>query len=304
MDNFSSNLLDIRYFNADVMAYLRAATHGLERVVNNKGIITGSDARFPLADIDSMAGEISKGSPIVPEDVLVDSKVVTIKNYELSVKLFPSDLNATNSAGDIRSMAAQKVVNGIRNRYTQLVLDALSNYDDTDHEVGSASTDFTVDSFAEINLKTDNLGWGNQGKYILLPAEARYTLEQDEKFVTATMLTNGGAFAQGDASIKGTDSEIDLKWIDYRGWKIAFMPKKSKWAVGLPIDADDGALMGYAFKGSRIGFVANRGIETRVFEDKTKEDNPLIFKVNGAAGAGILDIDGVVGVKIKPNPLV
>lgn len=301
--NFSDGILNIDYFHAQVMAYLKAATHGLEKVVNNTGIIEGNRARFPLADTDTIAKEVAFGSPIVPEDSLTETRFVEIKPYEISTKLFPFYLNSTNSSGQMRQIAAAKVVHGIRNRNTQTVLNALANYDDTTHEIGSKDEDFTVDSFGALNLMADNYAWGNTGKYILLPAEARYTLEQDEKFIDATNLLNGGMVAKNDALIKSDDQDLDISWIPYRGWNIGFMPKKGKSIVGLPMDSDNEAIMGYAFKGSRIGFASNESLSVRVKENDMMEGNPLIFKANGSCGAGILDDDGVIGIKIRPNPL-
>ena len=301
--NFSDEILNIQYFKDQVLAYLMTATHGLERVVNDSGIITGDSVRFPQADIDTIAKKVSPGSPIVPEDMIVDKRVVNIEDYEISTKLFPRNLVATNSAGAIRQMAALKVVHGIRNRFTQSVLDALANYDDTEHEIGSSSTDFTVESFGELNLMCDNLAWGNTGKYVLLPAEARYTLEQDEKFIDATLLTNGGAIARDDRLIKSEDQDLDINWIPYRGWMVGFLPKQGKNIVGLPMDGAGTSIMGYAFKGNRIGFARNTGVTVNTWQDFNKEGNPYIFKASGACGAGILDEDGVIGIKIKPNPL-
>lgn len=297
---FSTEILDIEAFMAEVQAKMMAATHGLESAVNNNGIIEGREARFPSSDIDGIANPINKGSSINPKDILVDYSKVRIEDYEESAKLFPSDLASTNSAAQMRMTAAQQVTHAIKNRFSQVVLNALGNYDTVEHEFGSSTDAFTVDSLEELSLMADNLYWGNERKKLLLPNEAKFTLRQDKKFMDAMLLSNGGQFAKEGKLVKSSDNDVNLNWISYLDWDIAFMPKKMQQKVGLPIAAD-GAIMGYAWKQDRVGFAAHDAMKSRVFEDPDKEGNPIVFKVNGSAGAGILDIDGVIGIKIAPT---
>lgn len=300
MEGVSTNLLDVKYFEPEVLRLFRTAAHGLRETVNNKGIITGSSIRFPLVDIDGVASEVSKGSDIAPDDLMAEVTNISIQAYEASTKLFPQDLDATNSAASLRASAAAKVVNFIENRFSQTILEALSNYDDTEMLIGSNQTPFEIETIDRINLKADNHGWGNAGKYLLLPPEARYTLMQDKQFTEIWSLTNGRRMI--DNPLKPEDESSRIEWTPYRGFMIGFLPKVGKNMVGLPI-ASDGALMGYAWKSSRVGFGMNSAMEMRIKEDITKEGNPIIFKVNGSCGAGIIDKEGVIGIKIDPTPI-
>lgn len=300
-DEISNGILDVRYFVPEVERLLMNATHGLRMTTNNKGIITGNSIRFPIADIDGIAAEVSKGSPIVPDDIIATTVVADIKSFEQSAKLFPQDLAATNSAASLRALAAAKVVHGMENRFAQCILDALSNYDDTNMEVGSSSDAFDVEMIDQVNLLADNHGWGEGNKFLLLPPEAKYTLMQDQKFYEVWSLVNGKDMV--DKAIKYGDDDEQIRWTPYRGFLVGFMQKKSgRNVVGLPI-ANDTSLMGFAWKRSRLGFGMNQGLETRIFEDKTKEGNPIVFKVNGSCGAAIIDPEGVIGIKMDPTPL-
>lgn len=301
MDPITTGLLDVRYFDPEVQRLLMNSTHGLRMATNNKGIIVGNSIRFPIADIDGIAPEVSKGSPIVPDDIIATTILADIVPYEQSAKLFPQDLNSTNSAASLRALAAAKVVHGMENRFTKCVLDALSQYDDVDMEVGSKTAAFEVSTIDQINLVADNHGWGEGNRFLLLPPEAKYTLMQDEKFYEVWSLVNGKSMV--DDAMKSEDYNENIRWTPYRGFLIGFMQKKmGRNAVGLPI-ATDGSLMGFAWKKSRVGFGMNQTLETRIFEDKTKEGNPIVFKTNGSCGSAIIDKEGVIGVKIDPTPL-
>lgn len=301
MDPITEGLLDVRYFDPEVQRLLMNSTHGLRMATNNKGIIVGNSIRFPIADIDGIAPEVSKGSPIVPDDIIATTVVADIVPYEQSAKLFPQDLNATNSAASLRALAAEKVVHGMENRFTKCILDALQQYDDVDMEVGSNTTPFEVETIDQVNLLADNNGWGEGNRFLLLPPEAKYTLMQDQKFYEVWSLVNGKSLV--DNAMKADDYNEQIRWTPYRGFLIGFMQKKTgKNAVGLPI-ATDGSLMGFAWKKSRLGFGMNQNLETRIFEDKTKEGNPIVFKTNGSCGSAIIDKEGVIGVKIDPTPL-
>lgn len=301
MDPITTGLLDVRYFDPEVQRLLLNSTHGLRMATNNKGIIVGNSIRFPIADIDGIAPEVSKGSPIVPDDIIATTVVADIVPYEQSAKLFPQDLNATNSAASLRALAAAKVVHGMENRFTNTILEALKQYDDSSMEVGDYSTAFTVSTIDQVNLLADNHGWGESDRYMLLPPEAKYTLMQDEKFYEIWSVVNGQSLA--DRANKASDLDEQIRWTPYRGFMIGFMQKKAgRNAVGLPIDADT-SLMGFAWKKSRLGFGMNQTLETRIFEDKTKEGNPIVFKTNGSCGAAIIDKEGVIGIKIDPTPL-
>ena len=301
MDPITSGLLDVRYFDPEVQRLLLNSTHGLRMATNNKGIINGNSIRFPVADIDGVAQEVSKGSPIVPDDIIATTVLAEITPYEQSAKLFPQDLNATNSAASLRALAAAKVVHGMENRFTKTILDALAQYDDTDMEVGDKDTGFTVETIDRVNLLADNNGWGENRKFMLLPPEAKYTLMQDQKFYEIWSVVNGKDMV--DKAMKADDNDEQIRWTPYRGFLVGFMQKKSaRNAVGLPVAAD-GALLGFAWKQSRLGFGMNQTLETRIFEDKTKEGNPIVFKTNGSCGAAIIDKQGVIGIKIDATPL-
>lgn len=302
LQGFSTGLLDVKYFDPEVQRLMLNATHGLRMATNNKGVIVGNQIRFPLGDTDGMAKRTSKGSPIDPDDLLVRSVNADIHAYEASARLFPEDLNSTNSESSLRAMAAEKVYNSMENRFTVDVLNALEQYDDTEMEIGSADTPFTVKTIDEINLLAGNNNWGMADRYMLLPYEAQYTLMQDEKFYEIWSLTNGKALV--DNVGKSGDADNMLRWTPYRGFMIAFMAKQKdgKNLVGLPT-ADDGSILGFAWKRSRVGFGMNDTLQSRIFQDPTKEGNPIVFKTNGSSGAAIIDKSGVIGIKIDATPL-
>ena len=253
----------------------------------------------PLVDIDGEAQPINDGADTVPTDLYADTAVANIVLYEAATKLNRTVINATNSAAPLRAQAAAKVVHQMENRFTRSILDALMQYDDTNMEVGDNSTPFTVDSLHEVGLLAGKNNWGENDRYLLLPREAEFTLKQDQKFYEIWSIFNGGNAVNGFT--KPNDMDDSIRWIPYNGFMVAFMnTKDANNAVGLPV-AGDGALMGFAFKGSRVGFGMNQALETRIFEDKTKQGNPIIFKTNGSCGASIIDTRGVIGIKMDPS---
>ena len=299
MDPVTTGLLNITHFVAEVQRLLLNSTHGLRNVVNNKGIVVGNEIRFPLVDIDGEAQPINDGADTVPTDLYADTAVANIVLYEAATKLNRTVINATNSAAPLRAQAAAKVVHQMENRFTRSILDALMQYDDTNMEVGDNSTPFTVDSLHEVGLLAGKNHWGENDRYLLLPREAEFTLKQDQKFYEIWSIFNGGNAVNGFA--KPNDMDDSIRWIPYNGFMVAFMnTKDANNAVGLPTAAD-GSLMGFAFKGSRVGFGMNQALETRIFEDKTKQGNPIIFKTNGSCGASIIDTRGVIGIKMDPS---
>lgn len=299
MDPITTGLLNITHFVAEVQRLLLNSTHGLRNVVNNKGIVVGNEIRFPLGDIDGEAQPVNDGADIVPSDLYADAAVANIVLYEAATKLTRTVINATNSAAPLRALAAAKVFHQMENRFTRTILDALMQYDDVNMEVGSATTPFTVESLHLVGLKAGKNNWGENNRYLLLPREAEYTLKQDQKFYEIWSIYNGGkAFEQ---FAKPNDMDDNIRWIPYNGFMIAFMnTKDAKNAVGLPVAAD-GALMGFAFKGDRVGFGMNQAMETRIFEATLKQGNPIIFKTNGSCGSSIIDQSGVIGIKIDPS---
>lgn len=299
MDPVTTGLLNITHFVAEVQRLLLNSTHGLRNVVNNKGIVVGNEIRFPLVDIDGEAQPINDGADTVPTDLYADTAVASITLFEAATKLNRTVINATNSAAPLRAQAAAKVVHFMENRFTRSILDALMQYDDTNMEVGDNSTPFTVDTLHEVGLLAGKNNWGENDRYLLLPREAEYTLKQDQKFYEIWSIYNGGNAVNGFT--KPNDMDDSIRWIPYNGFMVAFMnTKDANNAVGLPVAAD-GALMGFAFKGSRVGFGMNQEMETRIFEDKTKQGNPIIFKTNGSCGASIIDTRGVIGIKMDPS---
>lgn len=301
LQGFSEGLLDVRYFDPEVQRLMLNATHGLRMATNNKGVIVGNQIRFPLGDTDGMAKRVSKGSPIVPDDVLVQAVNADIVDYEASAKLFPNDLSSTNSEVSLRAMAAEKVYNSMENRFSAEILNALAQYDDTEMEVGSSATPFTVRTIDEINLLAGNNNWGSTNRFLLLPMEAQFTLMQDEKFYEMWSIVNGKNMV--DNIGKTGDADNQIRWTPYRGFMVGFMAKKqANNKVGLPVNAD-GSVMGYAWKQSRVGFGMNETLKSNIFQDLTKEGNPIVFKTNGSCGATIIDKSGVIGIKIDATPL-
>lgn len=299
MDHITTGLLNITHFVAEVQRLMRNSTHGLRNVVNNKGIIVGNEIRFPLVDIDGEAQPINDGADTVPSDLYADTAVANIVLYEAATKLNRTVINATNSAAPLRANAAMKVVHQMENRFTRTILDALMQYDDVDMEVGDNKTPFTIDTLHLIGLKAGKNNWGERDRYLLLPTEAEYTLKQDPKFYEIWSIYNGGKEVTQFG--KRDDMDDSIRWVPYGGFMIAFMNiKDSKNAVGLPV-AEDGALMGFAFKGSRVGFGMNQAMETRIFEATYKQGNPIVFKTNGSCGASIIDKSAVIGIKMDPS---
>ena len=299
MDPITSGLLNVTYFVAEVQRLMMNSTHGLRNVVNNKGIVVGNEIRFPLVDIDGEAQPINDGADTVPTDLYADTAVASITLYEAATKLNRTVINATNSAASLRANAAAKVVHQMENRFTAQILEALMQYDDVNMEVGSATTPFTVETLHLVGLKAGKNNWGMNDRYLLLPTEAEYTLKQDPKFYEIWSIYNGGR--QVDQFGKPNDMDDSIRWIPYNGFNVAFMNiKDARNAVGLPV-ADDGALMGFAFKGSRVGFGMNQAMETRIFEATYKQGNPIVFKTNGSCGAAIIDPTAVIGIKIDPS---
>lgn len=299
MDPITTGLLNITHFVAEVQRLMMNSTHGLRNVVNNKGIVVGNEIRFPLVDIDGEAQPINDGAYIVPTDLYADTAVANIVLFEAATKLTRTVINATNSAAPLRAQAAAKVVHQMENRFTRTILDALMQYDDVDMEVGDKNTPFTIDTLHLVGLKAGKNNWGETDRYLLLPREAEFTLKQDPKFYEIWSIYNGGQAQQQFG--KPDDLNDNIRWVPFNGFMIAFMNiKDAKNAVGLPV-ADDGALMGFAFKGSRVGFGMNQAMETRIFEATLKQGNPIVFKTNGSCGAAIIDQSAVIGIKIDPS---
>lgn len=300
MDIISTGILDVKYFDPEVQRVLLNSTHGLRMATNNKGTIVGNEIRFPLTDVDGIAAEVNSGAPIVPDQLVAETSTAIIKTYEASTSLNPENLNATNSAASLRASAAYSVVHKMENRFSFTILEALAQYDDVDMEVGDNTTAFDVDMISEIDLLADNHGWGQGDKFMLLPPEAMYTLKQDAKFMEIFSIVHGSGVI--DAYKKPSDMDDGIKWVPYRGYNIGVMQKKSgNNAVGLPI-ADDGAILGFAWKRSRVGFGMNENLSSRIFQDETKQGNPIIFKSNGSCGSTIIDSEGVIGIKLDPTP--
>jgi hypothetical protein len=300
MEMLPSGILNVRHFIAEVQRLLLNSTHGLRNVVNNKGVIVGNEIQFPLLDIDGEAEPVNDGAPTVPEDLFAQTSLATIVMYEAAVKLNRSVLNSTNTAPSLRAMAAAAVVHRMENRFTRIILDVLAQYDDTDMEVGDNSTAFSIDLMHRVGLVARRNNWGDEGRYMLLPAEAEYTLKQDPKFYEIWSIYNA-ARVEAAMRAKPTDYDDTIRWIPYNGFNVAFMNlRNSKNRVGLPLAAD-GSMMGYAFKGNRVGFGMNQGMETEIFRDSKSQGSPLVFKTIGAAGAQIIDMRGVIGIKLDPN---
>lgn len=299
MDPITTGLLNITHFVAEVQRLMMNSTHGLRNVVNNKGIVVGNEIRFPLVDIDGEAQPINDGADTVPTDLYADTAVANIVLFEAATKLTRTVINATNSAAPLRAQAAAKVVHQMENRFTRTILDALMQYDDVDMEVGDKDTPFTIETLHMVGLKAGKNNWGETDRYLLLPREAEFTLKQDPKFYEIWSIYNGGQAQQQFG--KPDDLNDNIRWVPFNGFMIAFMNiKDAKNAVGLPV-ADDGALMGFAFKGSRVGFGMNQAMETRIFEATLKQGNPIVFKTNGSCGAAIIDQSAVIGIKIDPT---
>ena len=74
--------------------------------------------------------------------------------------------------------------------------------------------------------------------------------------------------------------------------------KSSGNVAGLPVTDGEGAATGYAWLAPRIGYGSNEGFCGSIFEDKTKQGNPIVFKTNGSMGTTIIDTQGLIGIKL------
>ena len=296
VDILSSGILDATYFESEVTRCMHNSFGGLRNYVNNKGLITGKTISFPLLDDDGMAEEANEGSPTNPTQLYGDTAEATIKHYEASTMVLQSTLAAATSAAGIRATAAQKVVKDMEKRATDLILGQMANYDDANMELGDASTDFTVDSFADLDYLARKYGWSDNGRMLLLPPQAENTLKKDQKFYEIWSLKNGGK-----TMVDGIPTAEDgrLVFYSYGKWNVGFMGQKSSGNLaGLPVTDGDGAATGYAWLINRIGFGQNQGFNGRVFEDETKQGNPLVFKTNGSMGTTVIDSQGLIGIKL------
>lgn len=297
MDILSSGLLNQKFYEAELVRALNNTTGGLRMAVNNKGVIVGNQIQFPMVDGDGIAKPINSGSPTVPEQLLVATATATIVSYEAAVALYKENLAATSTAAGLRAEAAASVVRKLENRFTDTVLTAMAQYDDTNMEIGSSTDVFNIDALQELEYKARVANWGDNEKFLLLPPEAEYAMKSDSKFDTLWSNYNGRDVLGQMLSTQ--DNQPMIRWYSYMGWNIGFMGTKGgSNVVGLPVAAD-GSHMGFAWKKSRVGFGMNQAVEANVFEDKTKEGNPVIFKANGSCGAQIIDTKGVIGIKVK-----
>lgn len=298
-DPVSSGLLNETFYSAEVTRALHNVVGGLRAAVNNKGIIVGNQIQFPLVDGDGIAKPVNSGSTTVPDQLLVSTATAVISPFESALSIYKENLAATTTAASLRAEAALATVNQMENRFTNTILDALMQYDDTEMEMGSSTTPFTIDSLIELDYMTRSANWGDNDKFLLLPPEAEYSMKMDDKFNELwSNYTGREVLSQMQNTV---DNAPSIRWYRYGGYNIGFMGVKSTTnKVGLPVAADT-SHMGFAWKGSRVGFGMNEGLEASVFEDKTKQGNPIVFKANGSCGAQIIDLKGVVGIKIKPT---
>lgn len=296
MDIISSGILNTTYFEQEVLRLLKNNTNDLDRYVNNKGIVTGDRIRFPVIDTDGMATEANIGAPTNPSQLFADTATAIIRPYESAVMVSQFDLASSNSAAGIRAAAAEKVVSDMKKKKTDLILDVMSNYDDATMELGSASEAFTVDSFADLDYLARKNGWKDAGRFVLLPPQAENTLKKDNKFYEIWSLRNGGK-----AMVDGIPTSEDggIVFYPYGKWNVGFMGQKGTGNVsGLPVTDGDGAATGYAWLMSRVGFGGNQAMVGSIFEDATKQGNPLVFKTNGSMGSAIIDLQGLIGIKL------
>jgi len=295
MDVLSSGILNTQFFEQEVTRLLHNNTGGLRNYVNNKGIIVGNTIRFPLIDTDGMASLVNSGSPTNPSQLFADTATATIYAYESAAMVDQFTLNSSNSAAGIRAAAAEKVVSDMERKATDVILSVMAGYDDTNMELGDASTDFSVDSFADLDYLARKNNWGDAGRFILLPPQAENTLKKDTKFYEIWSLRNGGK-----AMVDGipTSENNSLVFYPYGKWNVGFMGQKGTGNVsGLPA-TDTGAATGYAWLAPRVGYGSNQAVQGSIFEDKTKQGNPLVFKTNGSMGSTIIDLQGVIGIKL------
>lgn len=299
MDPVSSGLLNQKFYEAEVLRVLHNTVGGLRSAVNNKGVIVGNQIQFPMVDGDGIAKPVNAGSPTVPDQLLVSTATATIMPYEAATALYQENLAATSTAASLRAEAAASVVAKMENRFTDTVLQALQQYDDTNMEIGSNADVFDIDALLELDYKARVNNWGDNDKFLLLPPEAEYAMKSDQKFDQIWSNYNGREVLGQMLSTQ--DNAPMIRWYQYGGYNIGFMGVKGGAnTVGLPVAAD-GSHMGFAWKRGRVGFGMNQAMTSRVFEDTSKEGNPIVFKTNGSCGAQIIDLKGVIGIKLKPT---
>ena len=293
-------LLPVTLFKPEVLRALKNNVGGLRNVVNNTGIIVGNEIRFPYGSTDGIAKEINPGSPVVPDPLIATRATAAITPYEASTQVFQQDLNASNSAAEIRAMAAEKVAGSAENRFAKTILDALAQYDTTEMELGDYQTPFDVDAMIELDVQATRHHWGSAGRYLLLPPQAKQALMKDEKFFKIWSIYQGERVT-GNAT-KTSDNDNAINWVPYMGWNVAFMGVEGDNGalVGLPTAADT-SVMGYAWLKNGVGFGMNSGVEVSVDRMPQLEGTPLLFKANSSCGAVIIDTNRVFGIKISPT---
>ena len=301
MDPISSGLMNETFYKSEVIRAFNNTTGGLRKYTNNTGNIVGNQIRFPFADIDDMAKQVISGSPVVGEQLLAKTATATILPYESTAFLHQEDLNSTSSAASLRSLAAMKTMRAIENKATDVILTEMSNYDDTNMEIGSATETFDVDLFSDLDRKCNDNNWGYNSRYLLLPPVAKQTLEKDTKFIEIWSSYNGRAVENAVES--AMDNENEIRFVPYRGFMVGFMGLKgTKNKTGLPVVTTSTAndtVMGFCWKPSLVGFGMNQGITTSIMERKDLQGNPLQFKTNGSCGSKLIDTSGVIGIKLQ-----
>lgn len=296
MNDVNTGILNVKFFVEEVTRLFHNKVGGLRAVTNNKGVVVGKTIRWPLVDTDGIASATNFGSPTIPDSLVADTVEAEIVPYEGATSLDPFVLASTNSAAGLRAAAAEKVMNKIENRFTDVILTALSQYDDTNMEIGTSADSFDVDFMTDLDTMARVNNWPDGNRFLLLPPQAENALKKDSKFYEIWSLYQGRALANPGAPVSDNNS---LMWYPWRGWNIAFMGQKgNENVVGLPA-TDSGAATGYAWIRDRVGFGMNQNIEGDVFTDKTKQGNPIIFKANGSCGATIIDKKGVIGIKMS-----
>lgn len=290
----NTGILNIKFFVEELTRLYHNKVGGLRAVTNNKGVVVGKTIRWPLVDTDGIASPTNFGSPTIPDSLVADTVEADIVPYEGAVSLDPFILASTNSAAGLRAAAAEKVMNKIENRFTDVILTALAQYDDTNMELGSSSDSFDVDFMTDLDTMARVNNWPDGNRFLLLPPQAENSLKKDQKFYEVWSLYQGRALANPGAPTPETNSLI---WYPWRGWNIAFMGQKgADNTTGLPATNGSNEAVGYAWVRDRVGFGMNQNIEGDVFIDKTKQGNPIVFKANGSCGATIIDKKGVIGI--------
>ena len=299
MDPISSGLLNTQYFVAEVIRELNNVTGGLRNYTNNQGIITGNQVRWSVADIDAIASEVNAGSPIVGRELLADTATATLAEYDDAVFLHGFNLNSTNSAPSLRALAAKSVARSLENRFTDLLLTEMMNYDDVDMELGSSTESFDVDVFIDLNRKADDANWGYNNRFLLLPPVAKQTLLQDEDFKKTWNEFNGAQVISSYESMQ--DNEESIRFVNFRGFNVGFMGVKGgQNKTGLPI-ASDTSVMGFAWKPQFVGFARNSDLTVDVSERKDLRGMPMQFYSKGTAGVKMISTSGVIGIKLANN---